>query len=79
MIILAITDLPLRHVNKVGRSYLNKMSVSQLQVVKHGCVISIQIHQVFMATLFCDAPLSHKNHFIAVRQVLLQKNITVYD
>lgn len=59
-----------------GMSYLNKRSVSELQVVKHGCVISVQIHQVFMATLLRDASLSHKDHFIAVYQVLFQMIIT---
>lgn len=57
-------------------TYLNKRSVSELQVVKHGCVISIQIHQVFMATLLRDASLSHKDHFIAVHHILFQKIIT---
>lgn len=55
----------------VSRSYLYKWIVSELQVVKHGCVISVQIHQVFVAALLRDASLSHKDHFVAVHQVLI--------
>lgn len=52
-------------------SDLNDGCFSQLKVVKHGGVVSIQIHQVLMAALLCDATITHEDHVITVHQILI--------
>ncbi len=47
-------------------SDLNDVCFSQLKVVKAGGVVSIQIHQVLMTALFCDAAVTHEDHLITV-------------
>ncbi len=54
-----------------GCSDLNDVCFSQLKVIKHGGVVSIQIHQVLMAALLCDAAVTHEDHFITVHQILI--------
>ncbi len=47
-------------------SDLNDVCFSQLKVVKAGGVVSIQIHQVLMTALLCDAAVTHEDHLITV-------------
>lgn len=56
---------------RVRFSDLKDGCFSQLKVVKHGGVVSIQVHQVLMAALLCDAAVTHEDHVITVHQILI--------
>lgn len=54
----------------LGFSDLNEWRFSQLKVVENGGVVSIQIHQVLVTALLCDAAVTHEDHVITVHQIL---------
>lgn len=50
--------------------YLKVWWVSQLEVVEHCCIVSVQFHQVVVVTLLHNSPFLHQDDVITVRQVL---------
>lgn len=55
---------------RLSDRYLYVGSVSVLEVVEHGGVVSVQFHQVIMGPLLHDSSLPHQDDIITVHQVL---------
>lgn len=63
--------------NRQSDTYLDVGRVSQLEAVEHGCVVSVQPHQVVMVTLLHDGAFSHQEDVVTVHQVLrTQETVT---
>lgn len=66
--------------SQTGAPYLEVGCVSQLEAVEHGCIVSVQLHQVVMVTLLHDAPVPHQEDVVTVHQVLrTQVEVTCFN